>query len=51
MILRDVPLVILIPAAGYLLAVYLLLLIAQRLRRFSELPTDDLKRSTNLPPT
>jgi len=48
MMLRDTPLIILIPATGYLVAVYLLLLIAQRIKRLPGLPTDDLKRSTDL---
>ncbi len=51
MMLRDTPLIILIPAAGYLLAVYMLLLIAQRIQRFSGLPPEDMKRSSTLPPT
>jgi hypothetical protein len=51
MMLRDTPLIILIPAAGYLLAVYMLLLIAQRIQRFSGLPSEDIKRSSTLPPT
>jgi hypothetical protein len=48
MMLRDTPLIILIPATGYLVAVYLLLLIAQRIKRLPGLPSSSLKRSTDL---
>ena len=48
MVISDMPFIILILASGYLMTVYLLLIVAQRLMRMPRISSQKLHRSTDV---